>query len=71
MRTPSTAALLLSLATSALAQTPRLSETIDVTVTNIDVVVTDAHGRRVRDLTKDDFEIVEKGEKREIGRAHV
>lgn len=62
-----TTAVLLSLwSVAALAQTPRVSETIDVAVTNIDVVVTDSHGHRIRDLTKDDFEIVEKGEKREI-----
>ncbi|HVR40810.1 MAG TPA: VWA domain-containing protein, partial [Thermoanaerobaculia bacterium] len=62
-----TLSFLLSLSSlAALAQTPRASETIDVTVTNVDVIVTDSRGNRIRNLTKDDFEIVEKGEKREI-----
>lgn len=40
---------------------PRLGETIEVSVVNLDVVVTDRDGRRVHGLTKDDFEIREAG----------
>jgi VWFA-related protein len=35
------------------------SETVDVTVVNVDVYVTDRKGERVLGLTKDDFEILE------------
>lgn len=38
---------------------PGLGETIEVAIVNVDVVVTDAKGNRVRGLTKDDFEILE------------
>ncbi|MEA2463459.1 MAG: hypothetical protein QOJ98_1206 [Acidobacteriota bacterium] len=40
---------------------PRVGETIDVSIVNVDVVVTDGKGNRVRGLTKDDFEILENG----------
>ncbi len=46
------------------APTPRpgpLVRNVDVTVTNIDVVVTDSKGNRVRNLTKEDFDIFEDG----------
>ena len=42
-------------------QVPSLAETIEVAIVNVDVVVTDRDGNRVRDLTKDDFEILEDG----------
>ncbi len=45
---------------------PTLGETIDVNIVNIDVVVTDKSGKRVRGLTKDDFVILENGKPREI-----
>src|SRR5438105_14101360 len=38
---------------------PKLSESIDVRVINVDVVVTDKKGNPVTGLTKDDFEIYE------------
>jgi VWFA-related protein len=44
--------------------TPRpgpLVRNVDVTVTNIDVVVTDSKGNRVRNLTKGDFDVYEDG----------
>jgi VWFA-related protein len=41
-------------------------ETIEVSVTNLDVVVTDNKGNRVSGLTKDDFEVLENGVKRPI-----
>jgi VWFA-related protein len=40
---------------------PSLGETIEVAIVNIDVVVTDKDGKRVHDLTSDDFEIFENG----------
>lgn len=38
---------------------PKLSEKIEVRVANVDVFVTDRAGNPIRDLTRDDFEIVE------------
>jgi VWFA-related protein len=40
---------------------PSLGETIEVAIVNVDVVVTDAAGKRVHDLTLQDFEIYEDG----------
>jgi VWFA-related protein len=40
---------------------PHAGETIEVSIVNIDTVVTDKHGNRVRGLGKDDFEIFENG----------
>lgn len=36
---------------------PQLGETMDVSIVNVDVFVTDKRGNRVRGLTRDDFEI--------------
>jgi len=36
-------------------------ENVEVSVTNIDVVVTDSKGKRVTDLTKDDFQVLQDG----------
>ncbi|HYI09942.1 MAG TPA: VWA domain-containing protein [Thermoanaerobaculia bacterium] len=47
------------------AQSP-LAETIEVRVTNIDVVVTDRDGKPVPNLTIDDFEILEDGDPQKI-----
>jgi len=49
-------------------QSPRgaIGETIDVSIVNVDVVVTDRHGNRVRGLTRDDFELSENGATRPI-----
>ncbi len=41
-------------------------EVIEVQITNLDVVVTDAKGKRVTGLTKDDFEVTEDGKKQSI-----
>jgi VWFA-related protein len=46
---------------AAAAEGPRLGETIDVSIVNVDAIVTDKQGNRVRRLTKDDFEIYENG----------
>jgi VWFA-related protein len=43
------------------APIPPVSETVDVTVTNVDVFVTDSKGKRVTGLTADDFEIRQDG----------
>lgn len=42
-------------------QLPPSSETIDVSIINVDVFVTDKKGNRVHGLTRDDFEIRENG----------
>src|SRR3954453_16818045 len=43
------------------AEGPRMGETIDVSIVNVDAIVTDKQGNRVAGLTKDDFEIFENG----------
>ncbi|HEY4640750.1 MAG TPA: VWA domain-containing protein [Thermoanaerobaculia bacterium] len=48
------------------ADGPKLGETIDVSVVNIDAIVTDHQGNRVRGLTKDDFKIFENGKSQPI-----
>ena len=45
----------------AFAQQPAASERIEVQVTSIDVVVTDAQGKFVHGLTKDDFIVLDDG----------
>jgi len=52
---------LLFLSITAAAQQPRTNETIEVSIVNLDVVVTDRQGNRVTGLTADDFEIREAG----------
>jgi VWFA-related protein len=48
-------------------QLPRMGgETIDVSIVNVDVVVTDRKGNRVTGLTKNDFEIAEDGKPQAI-----
>lgn len=59
------AGLLLASA-SAFAQEPRVTETIDVPITNVDVVITDAKGNHVSGLKKDDLVLFENGVAREI-----
>lgn len=58
-------ALTLSLATG-LTTLAQYLERVEVTVANVDVVVTDAQGNPVRGLTKDDFEISEDGKRQPI-----
>jgi VWFA-related protein len=38
---------------------PKVGETIEVSIVNLDVVVTDKRGNRVTGLTRDDFEVLE------------
>jgi VWFA-related protein len=57
-------ALVLSAAPQVPGPTPRpgpLVRNVDVTVTNIDVVVTDSKGNRIRNLAKEDFDVYEDG----------
>ena len=48
------------------AETPKLSESIDVRVIGIDVVVTDKKGNPVTGLSKDDFQVFENGVEKPI-----
>ena len=64
-------AILTLAATSLAAQQsqtplPKLTETIDVKVINVDVVVTDKKGNTITGLTKDDFELYENGQPKVI-----
>jgi VWFA-related protein len=43
------------------AQIPSLGETMEIHIVNVDVIVTDNDGKRVRGLTRDDFDIYEDG----------
>jgi VWFA-related protein len=69
-----TVALILALATLPLAaqrnpqepEQPKLVESIDVRVINVDVVVTDRRGNPVTGLTKEDFDIFENSTKKTI-----
>ncbi|HYI09941.1 MAG TPA: VWA domain-containing protein [Thermoanaerobaculia bacterium] len=51
---------------AAVSLQAQLAETIEVRITNVDVVVTDKAGKPVTGLTKDDFEIVEAGKQQPI-----
>ncbi len=42
---------------------PRINKLVELTIVNLDVVVTDAKGNRVRGLRSEDFELRERGEK--------
>jgi VWFA-related protein len=43
------------------AQIPSLGETMEIAIVNVDVIVTDSDGKRVRGLAREDFEIYEDG----------
>jgi VWFA-related protein len=45
---------------------PSAGETIEVSIVNLDVIVTDRKGHRVHGLTKDDFQILEDGKPQPI-----
>jgi VWFA-related protein len=47
-------------------ESPRFSETIDVSLVNVEVIVTGPNGERVRGLTAADFTIVEEGKPQQI-----
>lgn len=61
MRTVAAALAVLLLGQGLSAQEPRAAESIEVSIVNVDVVVTDAKGKRVTGLTASDFEIREGG----------
>ena len=58
--------LVLTAAAPCRAVLPSLSESIEVSIVNVDCVVTDRDGNRVRGLTAEDFWILEQGQVREI-----
>ncbi|HEX8254483.1 MAG TPA: VWA domain-containing protein [Thermoanaerobaculia bacterium] len=60
------AALAFLLSTALVAQQPVSSETIEVRVTNLDVVVTDRSGQPIPGLTAADFEVIEAGQPQPI-----
>jgi VWFA-related protein len=63
------ASALFALTTTAATPTnqgPHLGETIDVSIVNVDAIVTDKQGNRVRGLTRDDFVILESGKPQAI-----
>jgi len=45
---------------------PRAGETIEVSIVNLDVIVTDRRGHRIHGLKKDDFEVFEDGKPQPI-----
>lgn len=49
-------------AVPAVTQDPRFGETIEISLVNVDVIVTDRAGNHVRGLTAADFELYEDGE---------
>lgn len=51
---------------AAAAPVPRTQETVEVAITNVEVIVTDGDGRHVRGLTKDDFELYEDGRRQPV-----
>ena len=59
-------AVLFALTAFAQQQTQPLTESIDVQLTNLTVVVTDRSGARIGGLTANDFEVLENGVRREI-----
>jgi VWFA-related protein len=42
-------------------EAPKLTETMDIRIINVDVVVTDKKGKPITGLTKDDFQLLENG----------
>jgi len=69
---PFTARSLIAIAVSLLSvaatnpAVPKFGETVEVSIVNVEVFVTDRNGNRVRGLTRDDFEMRESGKKQEI-----
>jgi len=49
-----------------LSQLPTLGETIEVSIVNVDVFVTDKAGKRIHGLTQNDFDVFENGAKQPI-----
>jgi len=61
-----TVAVLGALLSLGAAQVPRTQETVEVSITNVDVIVTDREGRHVRGLTREDFELLADGKRQPI-----
>jgi VWFA-related protein len=59
-------AVLLFANLAAAQESPRFSETIDVSLVNLEVIVTDRNGERVRGLTPGDFIVLEDGKPQTI-----
>ena len=66
MRASAISLLALFVAVSLAAQEVKTSAAIDVPVTSLDLIVTDGKGNRVKGLAKDEFEVSEGGQAREI-----
>ena len=66
MRNAVLVSLLLSLLLSIAITAQPITETIEVSVINVDVVVTDGKGNRVTGLTANDFELFEAGKRKAI-----
>jgi VWFA-related protein len=66
-------ALLLSLPAAAqnIGPLPPLTARVEVKVVNVDVAVTDAAGKPVTNLTKDDFEVFEDGQQQKIANFYL
>ncbi|MEA2569819.1 MAG: hypothetical protein QOI24_1820 [Acidobacteriota bacterium] len=58
--------LITAVCSSLIAAPPQVGETLDISIVNVDVIVTDRNGNRVRGLTRDDFELIESGSARPI-----
>jgi VWFA-related protein len=65
MKSAAVLCALLAIAAPAVAQTPYI-ETFELRLQNLDVVVTDAKGKPIRGLTKEDFVVVENGKPQAI-----
>src|SRR5438477_5853493 len=59
-------AMSFALPAAAIKPIARAGETIEVSIVNLDVIVTDKRGHRVHGLTKDDFEVFEDGKPQSI-----
>src|SRR5438876_5206448 len=72
-RSALTFAMLLSLPAAAqnIGPLPPLTARVEVKVVNVDVAVTDAAGRPVTNLTRDDFEVFEDGKPQKVANFYV
>lgn len=66
MRTLLAVALAVLAATPQQPPVPSLGETLEISISNVDVFVTDRHGNRVHGLTQNDFELFENGKPQAI-----
>lgn len=66
LRSSALIAVLLISTLATAQESPRFAETIDVSLVNVDVIVTDRNGNRVRGLKAEDFTIVQEGKPQQI-----